>query len=123
MAKQVLSVGNCDFDNGKLACLFEGAYQAKLLIAEDLTAATRLLSKQPISLVVVNRKLDHDGSDGLEVIRALKSSPEYGSVPVMLITNYPEYDAQAIGIGAEPGFGKASLHSEQTKDRLGKFLL
>ena len=35
-------------------------------------------------LVLVNRKLDVDYSDGIEVIRMLKTDPDAASVPVML---------------------------------------
>ena len=44
------------------------------------------------------------------------------SIPVMLVTNYPEHQQQAIAAGAEPGFGKAELASPATLAKLAKFL-
>jgi hypothetical protein len=40
----------------------------------------------------------------------------------MLISNYEEHQAAAVAAGAQPGFGKLSLNSPQTLERLGKFL-
>jgi hypothetical protein len=40
----------------------------------------------------------------------------------MLVTNYPEHQAQAMAEGAEPGFGKLSLDSQETREKLAQFL-
>ena len=122
MPNKVLSIGNCDFDNGSLHNMLQGTFQAELKMVEDLSQAERLLRTQPFALVIVNRKLEVDGSEGLEVIRALKQQPEFADLPLMLLTNYPEYAAQAEAIGAVPGFGKATLNSPQARERLAKFL-
>jgi len=66
--------------------------------------------------------LDFDHSDGLEIVRRLKADPQWAAVPVMLVSNYPEYQQQAIAAGAEPGFGKAELTSPATLEKLAKFL-
>jgi len=122
VSKRLLSIGNCGFDNGSLRSMIGGAFSAELIVADDWSDAAELLRRNKIDLVLVNRKLDADGSDGLDIIRDMKQSPEFQSVPVMLLSNYPEYQAQAIAAGAEPGFGKAQLHSEQTHQQLNKFL-
>ena len=57
-------------------------------------------------LVLVNRKLDRDYSDGIEVIRAIKADSQLAHLPAMLVTNYPEHQDAAVAIGAERGFGK-----------------
>ena len=43
-------------------------------------------------------------------------------VPVMLVSNYPQYQQQAVDAGAVPGFGKAELRSPTTLARLAEFL-
>ena len=53
-----------------------------------------------IDLVVVNRKLDMDYSDGIEIIRQIKAEPALAATPVMLITNYPEHQDAAEQLGA-----------------------
>ena len=65
-------------------------------------------------LVLVNRVLDEDGSSGLELIRALKHDPALADVPVMLVSNHADAQEAAFDLGASPGFGKASLHSDAT---------
>lgn len=119
--KRVLSIGNCGFDNGSLRSVV-GAFGAEVSAAEDWSDAAELLRRDKFDLVLVNRKLDADGSDGLEIIREIKQSPEFQLTPVMLLSNYPEYQAQAVAAGAEPGFGKSQLSSRETSERLGKYL-
>lgn len=119
--KRLLSIGSCGFDNGSLRSVV-GAFGAEVAAAEDWPDAAELLRREKFDLVLVNRKLDADGSDGLEIIRELKQSPEFQATPVMLLSNYPEYQAQAVAAGAEPGFGKSQLSSRETSERLAEFL-
>jgi CheY-like chemotaxis protein len=119
--KRVLSIGNCAFDNGSLRSAVSG-FGAELEAAEDWTDAIDLMRREKFDLVLVNRRLDADGSDGLEIIREIKQSDEFQDVPVMLLSNYPQYQAQAVSAGAEPGFGKSQLHSRETSELLRKYL-
>jgi len=89
---------------------------------DDATAALSELRAGQFDLVLVNRKLDRDYSDGLDVIRALKDDPEVSSVPVMLVTNYPEHQEAAIAAGAIRGFGKLEFAKSETRERLAEVL-
>ena len=80
------------------------------------------LRQQSFDLVLVNRIFDSDGSSGLEFIRRVKSDPTLSQVPIMLVSNYEESQAQAVAAGAVPGFGKASLGRPQMLERVGAFL-
>jgi CheY-like chemotaxis protein len=71
---------------------------------------------------LINRKLDIDYSDGMEILREIKRSEAFGHIPVMLITNYAEHQQQAVAQGALLGFGKLELHSPETIERLGSIL-
>jgi CheY-like chemotaxis protein len=73
-----------------------------------------LLREGAYALVLVNRKLDRDQSEGIEVIKQIKEDPELADVPVMLITNYAEYQEAAIATGATRGFSKLKLDQEET---------
>ncbi len=44
------------------------------------------------------------------------------SIPVILVTNYAEWQEKAVGLGAAPGFGKAALYTEETADRIRQAL-
>lgn len=122
MTKRVLDVGNCVPDHAAIRSLIEGNFDAQVAQADDLASALAELQKQPADLVLVNRKLDLDYSDGMAIVRRLKSDPQWSNAPVMLITNYPEYQAEAVAAGAEPGFGKQELRKSETLEKLRKFL-
>jgi hypothetical protein len=70
----------------------------------------------------VNRLVFEDGSDGLALVRAMKSGGEAPHTPVMLVSNFADAQARAIAERAEPGFGKAALHAPDTLDRLCRYL-
>jgi CheY-like chemotaxis protein len=122
MTKRVLDVGNCVPDHAAIRGLIERNFDAQVVQADDLASAVAELQKQPADLVLVNRKLDLDYSDGMAIVRHLKADAQWSATPVMLITNYPEYQAEAIAAGAAPGFGKQELRSNETLERLRKFL-
>ena len=122
MTKRVLDVGNCAADHGALRRLIEGAFDAEVVASHSRPEALAALREESFDLVLVNRRLDRDSSEGLEVIRAMKADPDLAGTPVMLLTNYPEHQQAAIEAGARPGFGKAELHEPTTLERLREAL-
>lgn len=122
MTKRVLDVGNCSMDHGAIRSLIERSFAADVVQAHSQDDALELLGRERFDLVLVNRKLDQDYSDGMDVVAAIKARPEHAAIPCMLITNYPEHQAAAVAAGCEPGFGKRSLHDPQTHERLKKHL-
>jgi CheY-like chemotaxis protein len=122
MSKRVLDVGNCVPDHSAIRSMLEKSFGAEVAQThgpDDTLAAVR---EQPFDLVLVNRKLDQDYSDGLEIIRAIKQDPQLAGLPCMLITNYPDQQQTAVAAGAEYGFGKKELYAEATQARLAKIL-
>ncbi len=115
---RVLDVGNCGHDHGQISSMLRRNFGAETVTADTLSETLERLAREQFDLVLVNRKLDHDYSDGIEIIKAIKSSPELADVPVMLITNYVEHQDQAVALGALRGFGKKELAAPETKDRL-----
>ena len=67
------------------------------------------LKKGAVDLVLFNRQLDYGFSDelGADLIRKLR--PKYPNVKMMLVSNYPEAQADAVSAGALPGFGKREI--------------
>ena len=110
--KNVLDVGNCGFDHANLRAFLARHFDVELTQAHSVDDAKRLLNEKAFDLVLVNRKFDCDGGDGIELIREIKSDPNLATTPVLLLSNYPKYQELAIAAGAEPGFGKAELDSE-----------
>jgi CheY-like chemotaxis protein len=120
--KRVLDVGQCVPDHAAIRGFIQRQFGAQVEGADDLTEALAALEAGTFDLVLVNRKLDVDYSDGLEIVRQLKAHDEHAAVPVMLVSNYPEFQQQAVALGAEPGFGKAELSSPTTLEKLARFL-
>jgi two-component system chemotaxis response regulator CheY len=97
-------------------------FSVEVVSARTADEALALLQRESFALVMVNRLLDADGTTGLELIQRIKADEQLRQVPVMLISNYPEAQAEAEQAGAVPGFGKAALGESQTVDRLRPFL-
>lgn len=120
--KRVLDVGQCNPDHASIRSLLEGQFGVEVVRAHQLDDALAQLKDGKFDLVLVNRKLDIDYSDGMDIIKHLKADPEFGSIPVMLVTNYPEHDKVAVEAGATSGFGKAQLKDPATHEKLAKIL-
>ena len=73
-------------------------------------------------LVLLNRLIFDDGSEGLELVRRAKSDPELKTIPIMMLSNFPEAQSTAVAAGAEPGFGKATVSSQATVELLSRYL-
>ena len=122
MTKRVLDVGNCGPDHAAIRRLVEGSFDAVVVQAHGPEDALAALEKGDVDLVLVNRKLDRDYSDGLEVIKQIKASSCGASAPVMMITNYPDHQRAAVEAGAVTGFGKLELQTPQTLEKLRAIL-
>lgn len=122
MPKRVLDVGQCDPDHGSIRRMLETRFAVEIDRADTGDDALEKLRAAPCDLVLVNRKLDIDYTDGMAVIERIKADPALAQVPVMLVTNYPEHQQAAVAAGAEYGFGKKELSLPATHQRLAKFL-
>ena len=122
MARSVLNVGNCSFDHGKIEQLISTNFGAEVVAAALQDEALTMLRADRFGLVLVNRKLIADSSKGVELIQRIKADPRLAHTPVMLLSNYPEAQQEAVAAGAEPGFGKAELDRRETIEKLARFL-
>ncbi len=122
MTQKVLDVGNCDPDHSSIKRMLTSRYDVEVLRAHALEDALEQLQNQEVALILINRKLDCDYTDGVDVLKGIKEVPEFQTIPIMIVTNYPEHQDIAVGMGAEYGFGKLQLEEAATHDRLGRFL-
>lgn len=122
MAKRVLDVGQCSMDHASIRRLVEGQFGAEIVQTNGIDDTLQRLTDEQFDLVLVNRKLDADYSDGLNVIRAIKREAALSRTPVMLVSNYPDAQEEAVAAGAVPGFGKAELGQPATREKLRPFL-
>lgn len=119
---RVLDVGNCGHDHGQISGMLERNFGATTLVAYTATAALEKLAQEHFDLVLINRKLDHDYSDGMEIVKRIKQDPQLAHLPVMLVTNYAEHQEAAVSEGALYGFGKQELGSPVARERLAAVL-
>ena len=122
MPKRVLDVGQCSPDHATIRSYLTRNFDCEIVQAHGADDALEALRNSKFDLVLINRKLDADYSDGIEIIRQIKSDSGIASVPVMLITNYPEHQAAAIAEGAIYGFGKLEYQKPETRERLAAVL-
>ena len=118
----VLDIGNCDADHMFLESMFQSNFGATLLRAHRLDDAQDKIKGNTVDLILINRLLDTDGSEGMDVLRKLKSDPESQNIPAMIITNYEEHQEAAMDEGAVRGFGKSALRSEETRKVIDEVL-
>ena len=122
MAKRVLDVGNCGPDYSAIRRFLTEHFNCEVEQAHGPDDTLAILRAGQYDLVLVNRKLDQDYSDGIEIIQQLQADPDLKAVPVMLITNYPEHQDAAEAVGAARGFGKLELDEPETLEKLQPYL-
>ncbi len=122
MAKTVLDCGNCGPDYNSIRQMITSNFEASVIQSHGAADTLEILRTRKIDLVTVNRKLDRDYTDGMEVVRAIKADPEVATVPVMLVTNYEEHQEAAIEAGCVRGFGKLALREDATREAIEPYL-
>jgi len=122
MPVRVLDVGQCDPDHASLRRMLEGKFSAQVVRVATGDEAEAEMAKSKFDLVLVNRKLDIDYSDGMDVVRRVVAMPEGQRASIMLVSNYPEYQEEAVKAGAAYGFGKAELTDARVQERLKQIL-
>jgi CheY-like chemotaxis protein len=122
MSKKVLSLGQCAADHYAISHFLETSLGAEVIAADTVPEALAQLRADPFSLVLVNRLLDANGASGLAFISQIKEDPALAEIPVMLVSNFPDAQKQAVARGALLGFGKASLGDVRIGERLKHLL-
>src|SRR4051794_39033215 len=116
MATVVLSVGQCGFDDSRIAGLVRDELGAHMDRAHTAADARRKLAEKKYDLILLNRIFDGDGQSGIEFITEVKQQQH--APPVILISDYSDAQQAAVANGAYPGFGKSSLSSPEASECL-----
>lgn len=122
MTRTLLDCGNCPPDFNTIRQMVASNFHAAVVQSHGVEDTMEILRSQKIDLVTINRKLDRDYSDGLDVAKAIKADPHIGSVPVMLVTNYEEHQQAAVAAGCVHGFGKLAVNDPATREVLEPYL-
>ena len=122
MKKVLLDCGNCGRDFHALRQMVHACFNVTVIQTHGAEDTLKILRSRDVDLVTVNRKLDRDYSDGLDVARQIKADPKTAAVPVMLVSNYEEHQQRAVDAGCVRGFGKLALQDASTKHALDPYL-
>ena len=98
MSKRVLDVGNCGPDFSSIKGFLTNTFDCTIEQAHGLEDTMTALRGIGFDLVLINRKLDRDYSDGIEILREIKADATLKNTPVMLITNYDEHQNAAVAL-------------------------
>ena len=120
--RKVLSVGQCEPDSATLASFLGKHFSVTIERAKLPAEAIEKLGAGRHDLVLINRKLDEDYSDGVEILKAIKKDERLAKTPVMIVSNHADAQQEAVSLGAEYGFGKLEYQKPETVERLKKFL-
>ena len=122
MPKVLLDWGNCGPDFNSIRQMASSTFGATVLQAHGAEDTMEMLRERDIDLVTVNRKLDRDHSDGLDVIKRIKSDPAFADIPVMMVTNFEDHQKLAMDVGCVRGFGKLAVRDQSTIELLTSYL-
>ncbi len=115
--RTIVLVGHCGPDMFMLkSAIGRAAADAPIVTVNDSKSLNKYLNSD--SVLLVNRELDGSFStkSGIELIAQITNRD---NPPIaMLISNYEEAQAEAVGAGAIQGFGKSELYDESTTDAL-----
>ena len=118
--KRVLDVGQCQIDGPRIGRFLKREFDCVVDRAHSKEEALKLAAANNYDLVFVNRLLALDRSPGIEVIAALHAA--YPALRVMLVSDYPEAQEEAVRQGALRGFGKSALESDATEELIRSVL-
>lgn len=119
---RVMSVGQCNPDHFSLKSFLEKNFICEIIRIDSTNEALEELRKNHYDLVIVNRKLDIDYSDGLLLIQKMQENSDLSKIPAMLLSNYPEAQKEATENGGILGFGKLDYGKPETVEKIRGFL-
>jgi DNA-binding NtrC family response regulator len=107
MQAHVLSVGQCGYDDSRLARVLSVEADAHMDRAATAEDARRKMAEKKYDLVLVNRVFDGDGESGVDFIGEMRKAE--GAPCMMLVSDYADAQAAAVANGAFAGFGKSNF--------------
>lgn len=119
---RLLDVGNCNPDHSMIRQMLTENFDVTIDRVMFVDEALEKLKANRYELVLFNRLVFDDGSEGIELLRRAKADPSLSGIPMMMISNFPEAQAASQAAGGVPGFGKATVQSPETLTLLSKYL-
>ena len=123
MSKRVVLIGHCGPDSSYLRMSVSRVDRnLKVVMADDAQELEQALA-DGADLLLFNRLLDYGFEETEGVALIAKLHARYPNVKMMLVSNYPDAQGEAIAAGALPGFGKRELGTERVTKLIREALL
>jgi two-component system, chemotaxis family, chemotaxis protein CheY len=122
MSKKIAFVGHCGPDSSFLRMAVNQASKGAQILSADDDQELQQVLLAGVDLILFNRQLEYGFSqrNGAAVIARLKETNP--NLKMMLVSNYPEAQAEAVASGALPGFGKREIGTPRVVELLKQAL-
>jgi len=118
MSKRIVLIGHCGPDSSYLRITVGRAGRDVKVLAADSSSELDTLLKEGVDLLLFNRVLDYGFEETSGPVLIGKVRAKHPNVQCMLVSNYPEAQAEAVAAGALPGFGKRELGSPRVAEMI-----
>lgn len=118
----VLDVGQCTPDHMMIARMLTENFDVAVDRVANVAEALSAMRERKYGLILVNRLIDEDRSDGLELLRQASNQERNRDTPIMMVSNLDDAQERAVHAGAVRGFGKSAVGSPGTTELLNDHL-
>ena len=121
MPKRVILVGHCNVDGPRLQSEIASCVDDAEVLRINTDGDLRRVCAEGADLWLINREpVGFGRAGGVDLVRQV-----CGGRPdqkVMLVSDYPEAQSEAVAAGAMPGFGKSDMGSPKLADTVRQAL-
>jgi DNA-binding NarL/FixJ family response regulator len=122
MERTVVLIGQCGIDGPRMEQMLGSMDDTlSVLSCNDQSELDEALSSG-CDLMLINRELvgDFESDQGVDMIKSIRAKKP--DLKVMLVSDYPDAQKEAVEAGAVKGFGKSDLGSDKVEKLLRQCL-
>ena len=120
MSHTVVLVGHCGIDGPRLQTELSRLPDVEVTRVNSSADLDRTCMSGHADLLLVNREPVGFDEDGIAIVR--KVAEKYPGTKVILVSDYPEAQAEAERAGAMKGFGKSLMGTEELGEKVREAL-
>lgn len=120
MGKRILLVGHCNIDGPMLQEILSAEIPGSRVERVNSDADLSRTVGEGADLLLINREPVGFDESGLELVR--KVCGECPGTKVMLVSDHPDAQEEAVEAGALPGFGKSQMGSPELAETVERAL-
>ena len=84
--------------------------------------ALERMRETPYDLVLFNRLIFADRSEGIELVHRARSDTALNKAPLMMVSNFDNAQDACVAAGGVQGFGKKAVFEPETAELLSQYL-